>query len=108
MAFKKIKILKMTFKITKKELEHLVELARIEIKSSEEEKLAEDLGKIIGYFEELKGLNTKNVLPMSGGTFLENIFQEKDFSQKRLSGEKSAEAFPERQDNFLKIPPVFE
>jgi len=93
--------------ITKKELKHLAQLARIEISPSEEEKLIKDLQEIISYFEELKKLDTENVSPMTGGTFLENIFYEGE-DKNYFDVKKATQQFLEKENNFLKIPGVFE
>ena len=52
--------------IDKKTLEHLTELSRIELEKKSEDKLLEDLQKILGHFEELKEVNTENIEPMAG------------------------------------------
>lgn len=93
--------------ISKKELEHLARLARLEIDGRSEEKLANDLEKILKHFEELKEVNTDGVEPMTGGTFLENIWREDELKKERLTGESSSAAFPEKDDGYLKIPAVF-
>ena len=94
--------------ITKKGLQNLVSLARIDIKPSEEEKLLKDLSKILDHFEELKEVNTDNVEPMSGGTFSKNVFREDELTGGRLPSEAAVEQFPEKEKGFLKVPPVFE
>ena len=93
--------------LSKKDLEHLAELARIELKKSEEEKLLRDLEKILAHFEELKGLDTKDVEPMSGGTFLVNEFRDEGKATCLARG-LATDQFPEKESGFLKIPPVFE
>lgn len=93
--------------LSKKDLERLAELARIELKKSEEEKLLADLEKILGHFEELKEVNTEGVAPLSGGTFVKNVLR-KDGEGERLPAEKAVVQFPEKEKGFLKIPPVFE
>ncbi|HXF44004.1 MAG TPA: Asp-tRNA(Asn)/Glu-tRNA(Gln) amidotransferase subunit GatC [Candidatus Paceibacterota bacterium] len=93
--------------IDKKTVKKLAELARMDINPREEESLVSDLERILEYFDELKELDTKNVLPMSGGTFLENIVRD-DGKGERLPGEKSVDQFPEKERGFLKVPPVFE
>jgi aspartyl-tRNA(Asn)/glutamyl-tRNA(Gln) amidotransferase subunit C len=93
--------------IDKKALEHLAELARIELGAEEQEKLLKDLGNIIGYVEELKALDTSNVEPMAGGTTLVNAFRDDESGANTNQG-KGVEAFPKAKDGFLKIPPVFE
>jgi aspartyl-tRNA(Asn)/glutamyl-tRNA(Gln) amidotransferase subunit C len=97
----------MSSSISKRDLEHLAKLARIEIDPKEEEKLAEDLGKILDHFKELQSLDTSNVEPMTGGTDLKNIFRG-DTERENTNRGAGLDAFPEKQDGYLKIPPVFE
>jgi len=109
--------------ITKKTLEYLSELSRIELDKESEEKLLKDLQKILTYFEELKEVDTENIEPMAGGTIEKNIFREdadlrgldaelrgqsqreSAFSQRRSA---LIEQFPEEENGFLKVPAVFE
>lgn len=101
----------MSSSIDKKELEHLAALARIEIEPKEEEKLLTDLGAILEYFNELKAVDTANVEPMTGGTDLKNVFREdliENGGRENTNRGAGIDAFPESQDGFLKIPPVFE
>ncbi len=95
--------------IDKKTLEYLAELGRIELVELEKPKLLKDLQEILNHFQELEKLDTSNVEPMSGGAFQKNIFREDEESVKRqASSVKLTEAFPEKENDFLKIPPVFE
>ncbi len=97
--------------INKETLEHLAQLAKIELKPGKEEKLLKDLGEILNYFEELKEVDTSNVKPMTGGTFEKNVFREDKSEIKKqinASAEDLIEAFPEKEGRFLKTPPVFE
>ena len=104
--------------LTKNDLEHLAELARIDFQENESEKLQKDLGAILDYFKELQELNTDGIAPMTGGTELKNVLREDVSSQKskvpgpwpgRRAGksQKGAEAFPDKQDGYLRVPPVF-
>ncbi len=97
--------------INKETLEHLAQLAKIELKPGKEEKLLKDLGEILNYFEELKEVDTSSVEPMTGGTFEKNVFREDKSEIKKqinASAEDLIEAFPEKEGRFLKVPPVFE
>ncbi len=107
--------------IDKKTLEYLAELSRIKLDAREEEKLLKDLQKILDYFEELKSLDTSGVEPtrppstssiaksgaVSGGTELKNAFRE---DEERINTNRGdgVDAFPETENGFLKVPPVFE
>lgn len=94
--------------VNKELLKNLAELARLDLGGDEKE-IAEDLKKIVDYFEELKEIDTEDVLPVSGGTDLVNIFREDEYDKgKQLSREKAVQAFPEEKNGFLKVPPVFE
>jgi len=89
------------------DLKHLAKLARIELDPKEEEKLLRDLGGILDHFKELQTLDTANVAPMTGGTDLRNVFRE-DTERENTNRGAGTEAFPEKKDGFLKVPPVFE
>lgn len=92
--------------LTKKDLEHLAELARIELREGEENKLQKDLGAILDYFKELQSVNTDGVEPMTGGTELKNILRE-DVAGGTDDTGKGPEQFPDKQEGFLRVPPVF-
>jgi aspartyl-tRNA(Asn)/glutamyl-tRNA(Gln) amidotransferase subunit C len=101
----------MSSAIGKKELEHLAKLARLEIDPNEEEKLIKDLGAILEHFNELQGLPTDTIPPMTGGTDLINIFREdgeENGGRESTNRGAGVEAFPESQDGYVKVPPVFE
>ena len=108
--------------IDKKTLEYLAELSRIELDKKHEEKLLEDLQEILGYFEELKSVDTENVEPMSGGhaerdlshakrggTIKKNVLREDELiNESKTSSVQLTGQFPEKENGYLKIPPVFE
>ena len=95
--------------ISKKTLEYLAELARIELKPEKEEKLLKDLEKILEYFEELKKVNVENIEPMAGGANLKNVFRKDESNIKyQMSDVKLKDAFPEKEGGYLKVPEVFE
>ncbi len=93
--------------LSKKSLEHLAKLARIEIHAREEEKLLKDLQSILDYFEELKTLDTSAVKGASGASREKNVFREDGLRENTDQG-KGREAFPQVRKNFLRVPPVFE
>ena len=93
--------------ITKQTLEHLAKLSRIELDPQEEEKLLKDLGEILNYFTELEKLDTADVRPMAGGTDLKNALRN-DNERENTDQGIGTDAFPEKENGFLKIPPVFE
>jgi aspartyl-tRNA(Asn)/glutamyl-tRNA(Gln) amidotransferase subunit C len=97
--------------ISKKELEHLAALSRIELDPAEEEKLLSDLGAILDRFKELQALDTNNVVPMTGGTDLKNVLRPdtiEEGGQENTNRGAGVDAFPESKDGYNKVPPVFE
>ena len=93
--------------LTKKDLEKLAELARLDLKESEEKKLLKNLSNILDYFEKLKEIDTDNVQPLTGATESSNIFRDDD-DDMVLDNEKAVVTFPEKNGGYLKVPPVFE
>jgi aspartyl-tRNA(Asn)/glutamyl-tRNA(Gln) amidotransferase subunit C len=94
--------------LKKEDLKHLCDLARIEVPAAEEEKLLKDLGEILDHFEELKEIDTDQVAPMTGGTALKNVVREDEAAEQDIDSWRSVGQFPDKEGDFLKIPPVFE
>ena len=81
----------MELKIDKELIHNLAELARLDLGGDEKE-ITENLKKIVDYFEELKEIDTEDVLPVSGGTDLVNEFREDEYDkEKQLSKDKAVQ-----------------
>ena len=94
--------------INKKSLEHLADLARLELHEKEEEKFLKDLTKILDHFKELQEVDTDKVVPMTGGTSLRNVLREDgEKVQDFTDAGKIVEQFPDKDKGFLKTPSVF-
>lgn len=93
--------------ITKKDIEYLKKLARLQLTEKDEEKLVKDLSKILDHFGELNELDTKGIKPLTGGTALKNVFREDEPERTPDTG-KGKDQFPESFKGFLKVPKVFE
>lgn len=94
--------------IDKKTLEYLAELGRIELDKKHEKKMLDDLQNILGYFDELKEVNTEGVEPLAGGTIETNICRNDEGFENQSSTANLIDAFPDKEGDFLKVPPVFE
>ncbi len=92
--------------ISKDTLEYLAGLARIELDPQEEKKLLKDLQNILSHVSELRKADTAGVEPMNGGTDLVNVFRE-DAERHDTNLGHGPQQFPDKEKEFLKIPPVF-
>lgn len=93
--------------IDKKTIEHLAELARIKVRPEEEQRLLKDLENILKHFEELRELDIKNTGSVVNTTLAKNVFRD-DGSYQNLDCVSTVQAFPDDENGFLKVPPVFE
>ena len=98
--------------ILKEDIEHLKDLARVsastrvgrggKFSKKETEKLAKDLGEILGYVDQLKKTDVSNAPEITHA--LEgviNVFR-KDESNK-YNPEDLIKAFPEKENNYIKV-----
>ena len=92
--------------ITKKEIEHIAKLARIELREDELEKFRVDLNKVLGYIEVLKTVNTDGVEPLAQVTGLENVFRE-DVAERSELTDDILKNTPDHTGRFIKVKKVF-
>jgi aspartyl-tRNA(Asn)/glutamyl-tRNA(Gln) amidotransferase subunit C len=92
-------------KITRKEVEHVAHLARLEIKEEDKEKFTEQLSAILTYVEKLNELDTKEVEPTSHVLPIENVFKE-DVAGESISTDRALENSPEKEQNHFKVPKI--
>ncbi len=95
--------------ITTALVEKLAKLARLELSQAETEKFTTDLSNIVAYVKELESVDTKNMVPMTGGTMLKNVMRD-DVAEVSAPNEQKniIDAFPDKKGNYLKTPAVFE
>lgn len=91
--------------VTRKEVEHIAELARLELTDSELEEYTAQLNKILEYVEKLNQLNTENVKPLSHPIDSENVFRE-DVVKPSIDREEALKNAPSKDDEFFKVPKV--
>lgn len=117
--------------LSEKDLENLAELSRIRLAKTEEKKLLGDLEKILAYVAELNEVSTDGIPSMAGlrlaeagyghaeagGAIAVNKMRSDDPASTsrsevgdsmRLPNETARAAFPESEEGFLRVPPVFE
>ena len=93
--------------INKKTLQHISELARIDLQEKEMDKLLGDLQKILDYFKELQELDTTKVKEELSLRADLKLFRD-DAERESTNQGKGRSNFPEVENNHLVIPPVFE
>ena len=92
-------------KLTKEEVKHVANLARLAITEEEAEKFAEQLGKITDFAEQLNELDTTNVEPTTHVLPLVNVMRE-DVATKGLDGEVMMLNVKEQEDGQVKVPAI--
>jgi len=92
-------------KITKKEVLHVANLARLDVDKVLIDKFAGQIGTVLEYVDKLKAVDTKGVIPTSHAIFLTNAFREDDERQSFDSDSALSNA-PEKEDGNFIVPKV--
>jgi len=92
-------------KITKEEVLHVANLARLDVDKVLIDKFAGQIGTVLEYVDKLKALDTEGVIPTSHAIFLTNAFREDDERQSFDSDSALSNA-PEKEDGNFIVPKV--
>ena len=95
-------------KLSKDEIKHVAELARLELTDEEIEKYSEQLSDILGFMEKLSKVNTEGVEPVSQITGLKNTWRKDEIKPCGIKKEDLLKNVPERKDDFVKVKAVLE
>lgn len=91
--------------ITKKEVQYVAELARLELSDEETEKFTGQLDEIITFIQKLNELDTKDVEPTSHTTTAGTVFRQ-DLARQSEVLERALENAPEREGTAIRVPKV--
>jgi aspartyl-tRNA(Asn)/glutamyl-tRNA(Gln) amidotransferase subunit C len=91
--------------VTRKDVEHIAELARLKFKDEELENFTTQLNEILAYMEQLNELDTENIEPLSHPIEGANVFRE-DIVKPSLDREHALMNAPDHDDQFFKVPKV--
>ncbi len=92
-----------------KEIDYLLNLARIEISDEEKREIALQLRDILKFVEKLQEIDAENVEPVSGGTDLENVFRkDEEKITTKEEGEILKKMARKLNNDYFEIPPIFE
>jgi len=101
-------------KITKKDVEHVARLGRVELSEEEKEKFTSQLEGILNYVGQLEKLDTKNIAPTSYA-ITQNKSEKLMIGREDICKESSHELrenllnnAPQRDGNFFRVKKVID
>jgi len=97
----------MAEKLSKKEVQNIAKLARLELTDKEVKTYAEQLSAILDYIGTLSEVDTENVEITSQVTGLSNVMREDEVDACDNPQELVAMA-PEHENNLIKVKAVFD
>ncbi|MFH1783760.1 MAG: Asp-tRNA(Asn)/Glu-tRNA(Gln) amidotransferase subunit GatC [bacterium] len=93
--------------LTKKDVEYVAKLARLEFSEEEKKQYTSQLGSIMEYISKLNELDTSAVEPTSHAVDLKNVFRADEVVPSPGAREILANA-PEEEDGYFKVKKVIE
>ena len=94
--------------IGKETVLEVARLARLNLTDEELSLYGVQLGAILEYIDQLKGVDTEKTLPTSHPIEgLKNVFR-KDTVKKSLSGKAALQNAPQKKENFFSVPKIIE
>lgn len=92
-------------KISRKEVEHVKLLARLELTEGEVNQYTEQLNSILEYAEMLQKLDTDKVTPTAHAVQLFNVLRT-DEVKPSLSQQEALSNAPEAEDGYFRVPKI--
>lgn len=93
--------------ITKNDIIHVADLARLEIDEASLNKLTEQIGQILEYVDTLNQVDTNTIRGTSHAITLTNAFRE-DIIREYLTNDQALANAPEKEDGAFVVPKVVE
>lgn len=94
-------------KITKEDVQHVADLARLSFSDEELETFTKQLDDMTSFAEQLNELNTDGVAPTTHVLTMENVLRP-DEARDWLTREEALKNAPQQQDGQVKVPSVLE
>lgn len=91
--------------ITKKDVDHVALLGRLELTGQERDMYTRQLNDILEHFQSLERLDTDKVQPTAHVLPLKNVFRE-DWVGRHISREEALANCPDREESFFKVPKI--
>ncbi|MFA4941334.1 MAG: Asp-tRNA(Asn)/Glu-tRNA(Gln) amidotransferase subunit GatC [Patescibacteria group bacterium] len=96
-------------KLSKEEIKHIADLARLELTAEEQKKYGSQLSDVLSFVEQLREVDTTDCEPTAQVTGLENIFradEEEDWNEReKMEALKQA---PELEAQAIKVKRVLD
>ena len=93
--------------ISKKQIQHIAKLARIELTQKEEEKFTKDLSSILSYIEQLDKVNLKGIKRIDQITGVRDVIRKDELGSKRKI-EKILKNAPQLKGEYIQVPKILE
>lgn len=92
---------------TRKDVEYVAELARLEFGEDKINRFTRDLNSILEYVNKLEEIDTENIEATANPVHMENAFRD-DVPEQSLDREDVLMNAPDRQDGYFKVPRIIE
>jgi aspartyl-tRNA(Asn)/glutamyl-tRNA(Gln) amidotransferase subunit C len=93
--------------IAREDVEHVAELARLELTAAEKEQFIAQLNSILTYIEKLNELDTRDVEPTAHVLPVSNVFRD-DEVRPSLERTEVLQNAPKESHFFFKVPRIIE
>jgi len=90
------------------EVEHIAELARLELTDEEKARYQEQLSAILDYAARLQALDTSEIPPQTASVLPAHTVLRPDRPRPGLSLDDLLRNAPQAEQNQFRVPPVFE
>jgi aspartyl-tRNA(Asn)/glutamyl-tRNA(Gln) amidotransferase subunit C len=91
--------------VTRKDVEHIAELARLKFEPAELDSYTDQLNEILNYMEKLNELDTESIEPLSHPVEGNNVFRE-DKAIPSISTEEALKNAPKKDEQFFRVPKI--
>ncbi len=91
--------------VTRKDVEHIAELARLKFSDEELNNFTGQLNEILAYVDKLNELDTEDVEPLSHPVEGSNVFRE-DVVKPSIPTEDALKNAPVKDEQFFHVPKV--
>ncbi|MHC1720550.1 MAG: Asp-tRNA(Asn)/Glu-tRNA(Gln) amidotransferase subunit GatC [Clostridiaceae bacterium] len=93
--------------VSKKDVDHVANLARLEFSEEEKDSLIDDMNKVLGYIEKLSELNTEDEDILVNPYYIENRFRE-DEIQPSMRVEEAVGNAPQSLEGYIVVPRIID